>query len=539
MMISQLSNYDPVINYIVLGIYMIAMMGIGIYWSKRANDPESYLLGGRSIGSVVTALTLQTTSMSGYMFMGGPAQMYKEGYFTLFYAVGDGGGAIFNVGILGKRMRRLSYYLGCLSPIEYLERRYPGNATRAIAGCISIVFVGGYVLAQFLSAGKTMAVLLDVPFAPAIIIGAGVIVFYTFAGGYLAVAWTDFVQGILMVLAMVIIFALAIGEVGGLTGLNEALTEYDPTYTGMWGVDNMYLNQWGVVAGAVLLYLVGYMGLPHVVIRHMAMESSRLAKQTLIIATVWNQLFIFIPYLIGAMGVLLVPGLDTSTGEHEYVVLILAYKLLPSVLAAVVLIAIMAAIMSTADAQLMLMGTMLSRDIYQRYVNPKATDKQLMKASRIAVVATGVMAIVIGLIQPPGVFDLVIFSFSALASAFLPAYVCAVWWKRANTRGAVISMVLGCVTAVVWSACGLVAVTAMHECFAGLIVSCLAMVIGSLTGPKPPKELQEIVERASCKVKIPASLATANYKELAPETNGVLMFLKDSNYMKEMGFSPV
>ena len=360
-----------VTEYVVLLVYLIGMIGIGVYWAKHSKTSEDYLLGGRRIGSVLTALTLQTTSMSGYMFMGGPAQTYREGYFTLWYAVGDGGGAIFNVGILGKRMRRLSYFLGCLSPIEYIEKRYPGKATRAIAAVIAICFVYGYVLAQFLSAGKTMCALLGVPLPVAIIIGAGVIVFYTFAGGYLAVAWTDFIQGIVMVCSMVMIFVLAWNQVGGLTGLNEQLTAIDPTLTGMWGKGNMYQGQWGVVAGAVGVYLIGYMGLPHVVIRHMAMESPKLAKQTVVIATVWNQLFIFVPYIMGLMGILLLPNID----DPEMVVLSLAYQLLPGVLAAIVLVAIMSAIMSTADAQLMLMGTMLGRDIYQRYINKDASDK--------------------------------------------------------------------------------------------------------------------------------------------------------------------
>ncbi len=522
-------------EYIVLAVYLVGMISIGIYWSKKSKDSESYLLGGRKIGSILTALTLQTTSMSGYMFMGGPAQAYKEGYFTLFYAVGDGGGAIFNVGILGKRMRRLSYYLGCLSPIEYLEKRYPGAATRAIAGVIAIVFVYGYVLAQFLAAGKTMSSLLHIPLPAAIIVGAGVIVFYTFAGGYLAVAWTDFIQGIIMVASMVVIFAMAMSEIGGLTSLNETLTSMDSTLTGMWGKDNMYQGQWGVVAGAVLIYLVGYMGLPHVVIRHMAMESPRLAKQTVVIATVWNQFFIFIPYIIGLMGIILLPNIT----DPEMVVLDMAYMLLPSVLAAIVLVAIMSAIMSTADAQLMLMGTMLGRDIYQRYINKDATDKQLMMASRICILVVGVVSIAIALINPPGVFDIVIFSFSALGSAFLPSYVSAVWWKKANTTGCIASMILGSSTAVLWSALDLSATTGFHEFFAGLLVSIAAMIIGTLIGKNPPKEVQDMVDRAACKTKIPVGLATANYKQLAPETGGVLDFLKESNYMKEMGMDRV
>ncbi|MDO4869949.1 MAG: sodium/proline symporter [Bacillota bacterium] len=527
-------------EYVVLLIYLFGMIGIGVYWAKHSTTSEDYLLGGRKIGSILTALTLQTTSMSGYMFMGGPAQAYREGYFTLWYAVGDGGGAIFNVGILGKRMRRLSYFLGCLSPIEYIEKRYPGPATRIIAAAIAICFVYGYVLAQFLSAGKTMCALLGVPLPVAIIIGAGVIVFYTFAGGYLAVAWTDFVQGIIMVCSMVLIFVLAWNQVGGLTGLNTALTEMDPTLTGMWGKDNMYMGQWGVVAGAVGVYLIGYMGLPHVVIRHMAMESPKLAKQTVVIATVWNQLFIFVPYIIGLMGILMLPELDPAKGgDPEMVVLTMAYQLLPGVLAAIVLVAIMSAIMSTADAQLMLMGTMLGRDIYQRYVNKNASDKQLMNVSRICILVVGVISVIIALIQPPGVFQLVVFSFSTLGSSFLPSYVGAVWWKRGNTTGCVASMISGCIISIVWEAAGLASVTGMHTFFIGIIISIAAYIIGSLIGKPPTKEMQDLIDRAACKTKIPAGFATVNYKDIAPETNGVLTFLKESNYMEERGFQPV
>ena len=522
-------------EYIVLGVYLIAMIGIGVYWSKKTTDSEDYLLGGRAMGPVLTALTLQSTSMSGYMFMGGPAQSYKEGYFTLWYAVGDGGGAIFNVGILGKRMRRLSYILGCLSPIEYIEARYPGKVTRAIAAAIAVCFVYGYVLAQFLSAGKTMHALLHIPLPVAIIVGAGVIVFYTFAGGYLAVAWTDFIQGIVMVLAMVVIFVLSWGQVGGLTGLNEALTAVDPTYTGMWGYQDMYMGQWGVVAGAVGIYLIGYMGLPHVVIRHMAMEHPNKAKSTVVIATVYNQLFIFVPYIIGLMGILMLPNID----DPEMVVLTLAYELLPRVLAAIVLVAIMSAIMSTADAQLMLMGTMLGRDIYQRYINKDATDAQLMNVSKICVLAVGVLSVIIALIQPPGVFQIVVFSFSTLGSSFLPSYVGAVWWKRGNTTGCVASMVIGCITSIVWEVAGLATTLGIHTFFAGVVISAIAYIIGSLVGQPPAQEIIDAMDRAACKTKIPAGFATADFKELAPETSSVIDFLKESDYMEERGFMPV
>ena len=338
-----------------------------------------------------------------------------------------------------------------------------------------------------------------------------------------------------MVASMVTIFVLAWGQVGGLTGLNEALTAIDPTLTGMWGIDNMYEGQWGVVAGAVGVYLIGYMGLPHVVIRHMAMESPKLAKQTVVIATVWNQLFIFVPYIIGLMGIVMLPNI----GDPEMVVLTMAYELLPGVLAAIVLVAIMSAIMSTADAQLMLMGTMLGRDIYQRYINKDADDKQLMKVSRYCILVAGAVSVIIALLHPPGVFSLVVFSFSTLGSSFLPSYVGAVWYKRGNTLGCVMSMISGCIVSIVWEAAGLASVTGMHTFFIGIIVSIAAYLLGSAIGKPPTKEMQDLVDRAACKTKIPAGLATANFKDIAPETNGVLTFLQESAYMENRGFAAV
>ncbi len=235
------------------------------------------------------------------------------------------------------------------------------------------------------------------------------------------------------------------------------------------------------------------------------------------------------------MGILIIPNIV----DPEMIVLEMAYQLLPTVLAAIVLVAIMSAIMSTADAQLMLMGTMLGRDIYQRYINKNASDKQLMRVSRYCVLGVGVISVIIALIQPPGVFQLVVFSFSTLGSAFLPSYVGAVWWKRGNTTGCVASMITGSVVAIVWEAAGLASITGFHTFFAGVVISIAVYIVGSLIGKEPPQEIQDLMDRAACKTKLPVGLATANYKQLAPETNGVLDFLKQSSYMKETGLNPV
>ncbi|MEG0391684.1 MAG: sodium:proline symporter, partial [Anaerovoracaceae bacterium] len=179
------------IEIVVLAIYFFGMIGMGVFWNKRAKSSEDFMLGGRSMGPLVTALTLQTTAMSGYMFMGGPALAYQIGWFAVFYAVGDAGGGLVNVSVLGRRMRRLSQLLDAISPIEYLEKRYESIPVKVIACIIAVFGLSGYVLAQFLAAGKTMVSLFGFPLEIGLVVGVTVILLYTFIGGYFAVAWTD------------------------------------------------------------------------------------------------------------------------------------------------------------------------------------------------------------------------------------------------------------------------------------------------------------------------------------------------------------
>lgn len=509
------------VEVIVLVVYFICMIGIGVYWRRRAKTSEDYMLGGRGMNSFVTALTLQTTAMSGYMFMGGPALAYAIGWFALFYAVGDAGGGIFNVAVLGRRMRRLSQLLDCISPIEYLEKRYDSRAVKTIAAAIAIFGLAGYVLAQFLAAGKTLTKLFDVPLEAGLVVGVGVILIYTFIGGYFAVAWTDVIQGLIMVSAVVGILILALNEVGGLTGLNQKLAAVDPTYLSVWGKDLQYHAAWGVIASAVLIYLIGYMGLPHVVSKHMAMESPKAAKATLVYATVWNQLFIFSPYILGICGIILLPQLG-ATGDPEMVIPELAFMLFPGILAAVMLTAIMSAIMSTVAALLLLTGTVWSIDLYKRGIRKNATDRQVVFQSRVAILLVGVVGIVIAILEPPGIFGLVIFSFGVMACAFMVCYICAVYWKKANATGACAAMVLGGGCNLIMTALG----SGDAAFFAGAILSVVGMVIGSQFGRKTTPEMMTLMDRASGKhARIPAPVLDASTKRLSTEAKSVSGFL--------------
>ena len=481
-----------------LGVYFSLVLLIGV-WSMRigaGKDLESYLLGGRRVGPLVTALTLQSTSMSGYMFLGAGALGFAEGYWALWYAAGDIGGGVLNLSVIGRRMRKFSQLLTSLTSIEYLEKRYPSPAIRAIAGTLTVFLLGCYVLAQFIAGGKGLELVTGVPYWLALMIAVSIIMLYTLLGGYLAVAYTDALQSIVMLIGLGWIFIAALVELGGFAAANESIRGVDATLLSVWGRGLGYEGEWGIVLGAVLIFSVGYMGWPHVVTRHLAMRRPATARQAGAYATGWNLLFVSTPYILGILAIVILPDLD----DPELAIMRLAENLLPSAVTGVVMAAIMAAIMSTADSLLLQTGTVASRDLYQRFLNPGASERQMVWVSRSLVLVIGVVGYFIALSEPPSVFSIVVFATSVLGSAFLPAYVCAVWWRKANTPGALASMLTGASIAFAWEPFGLVEPTGLHPMLAGVLGSTVTMIVVSLAtqerSPVPAEILAAMEEAA-------------------------------------------
>ena len=474
-----------------LVFYYVVVLSIG-YWALRrggGDDLEGYLLGGRQVGPITTALTMQSTSMSGYMFLGAGGLGFAQGYWAFWYAAGDIGSGLLNLSVIGRRMRKMSQMMGALTSIEYLEKRYPSPAIRLVAGTLTVFLLGFYVLAQLIAGGKGMALVTGISYPLALAIAVGIILIYTFMGGYLAVAYTDFFQSLVMLVGVMWIVIAALSELGGLTAANTALGELDPTLLSVWGRGLGFEGQWGVVAGAILIFSVGVMGWPHVVTRHMAMSRPATARKAGFWATIWTLFFVPAPYLVGILAILIVPGLD----DPEMAIFQVAGQLLPAAVTGLVMAAIMAAIMSTADSLLLQTGSIASRDIYERFINPKASERQMVMVSRGLVLAVAVIGYVVALVEPPTVFSIVIFATSVLGSAFLPAYVCAVWWRKANTPGALASMIVGAAIAFAWEYAGLVNTTQLHPMVAGVVSSTTTMIVVSLatqkSSPVPPQVL--------------------------------------------------
>jgi sodium/proline symporter len=226
----------------------------------------------------------------------------------------------------------------------------------------------------------------------------------------------------------------------------------------------------------VLIFSIGYMGWPHVVTRHMAMRQPETARAAGAYATLWNLLFVSTPYLLGILAIIILPDLD----DPEMAIFRVAETLLPAAVTGIVMAAIMAAIMSTADSLLLQTGTVASRDIYERFINRRASGRQMVMVSRGLVLLIGIVGYLVALIEPPTVFGVVVFATSVLGSAFLPAYVCAVWWRKANTPGAIASMLSGATVAFGWELAELAATTGLHPMLAGVMSSTTVMIAVSL-----------------------------------------------------------
>jgi len=507
---------------VFLGLYFAVVLGIGAWTVRRgiANDLEGYLLGGRKAGPFVTALTLQSTSMSGYMFLGAGSLGYAQGYWALWYAAGDIGGGVLNLSVIGRRMRKLSQLTGALTAIEYLEKRYPSPAIRLISGSLSVFLLGCYALAQFIAGGKGLALVSGLAYPVALFVAVAIILTYTYLGGYLAVAYTDTFQSLVMLIGVLWILIAVLIELGGLSAANRALSEIDPTLLSVWGRDLIYEGQWGIVIGAVLVFSVGYMGWPHVVTRHMAMRTPDTARVSGAYATVWNIFFVPAPYLIGILALVILPTLE----DPELAIFRVAGELLPAAATGIVMAAIVAAIMSTADSLLLQTGSIASRDLYHRFVNPDASEKEMVWISRLLVLVIGATGYLVAILEPPSVFAIVLFATSVLGSAFLPAYVCAVWWRKANTPGAIASMLAGASVAFLWEFAGLAETTTLHSMVAGVASSAGVMIVVSLLtqriSPVPP-DILAAMDESSRLGPVPRRLLAGSDSSLAPEASEI------------------
>ena len=433
-------------------IYLIFLVLIGI-WSSRFNKTlDDFLIAGRKLGTWPVAISAEASDMSGWLVLALPGRAFMLGVSAIWTALSCALGTLFNWSVIANRLRRFTGKLRALTIPDFLEDRYKDDAhtIRAISTVIIAVFMVAYVSAQLVASGKILSETFGWEYHNALILGFAIITFYTLMGGFFAVAWTDVFQGMLIVIILIVLPIIGIIKLGGLGSIFSAIGNVDynsisPTY-GYGGIIFM------LFAFASMAWFFGYPGQPHVLTRYMAIKSEKKLWNSTLIGMVWVIISLWGAVLIGIVGLAMFKGLP----DPEKIMPLLATSLLPEWIAGVVIAAIVAAIMSTADSQLLVATSSVVEDVYHKLVNPKANQKKLLVYSRIFVLLLSIVALIFAI---PGensaIYFLVAFAWGGLAASFGPLIILSLWWKRTTKWGAIAGMISGMATVIIWDKSGI------------------------------------------------------------------------------------
>lgn len=479
------------IKIIVLSMYLLGMIYVGFVYFKRTSDFSDYVLGGRKLGSWTAALSAQASDMSGWLLIGLPGAAYIAGLEAAWIAIGLGIGTYINWRVVARRLRSYTEIAGnSLTLSDYFENRFRDDThiLRLVSSLVIILFFAVYTSAQFSAGAKLFETLMGIDYTVALILGGIVIIAYTFLGGFMAVSFTDFIQGMLMFFALIIVPFVILAELGGIEAAGIALKEVDPNYMNL-----IRATEGGGVLPVIaivsnLAWGLGYFGQPHILARFMAIGSTDFIKKARWIAMVWVSLTLGAAVFIGILGRVYMPDIS----DPEKIFMFSVDVLFVPVIAGVFLAAILAASMSTADSQLLVTASSISEDIFKKYIRKEATDAEMIKVGRLSVVAIALIAMVIAIDPESSVFGLVSYAWAGLGASFGPVIIASLFWRRANKWGAIAGMVTGAVSVVAWTQIAGISQAAifdLYEIVPAFLLSGLAIFVVSLLTEAPEEAI--------------------------------------------------
>ncbi len=506
---------DSVQIMIVMIIYMAAVIGIGIGFARKANkSSEDYFLGGRTLGPWVTAMSAEASDMSGWLLMGLPGVAYWCGIADAAWtAIGLAVGTYINWLIISKRLRRYSEKAGnSITLPEFFSNRFHenGKLVMTISALFILIFFTVYAASCLVTCGKLFSTLFGLDYVPMMIVGAVFVLVYTIIGGFLAESVSDFMQAIVMIVALVVIVITGTVTAGGLSSVIKNAGSI-PGFLEFFGiatpvtVDGVQQSINGVpqfgAAGSygfvaiisTLAWGLGYFGMPQVLLRFMAIRSEHELTRSRRIATVWVLISLFVAVFIGVVGRVLYPDALTTDSASENVFILLATNLLPPLLAGLVMAGILAATISSSDSYLLIAASAFSKNIYQGIFRRKATDRQVLLVSRVTLLVITLIAVVIALDEKSVIFTLVSFAWAGFGATFGPLMIMSLFWKRINRAGAVAGMISGGATVFLWKLVirPLGGVWDIYELLPAFLISCLCIIAVSLMTAPPSKEIQK------------------------------------------------
>lgn len=494
---------------IAFALYLCFMVAIGVWSMKKTSSTEDYFLGGRALGGWVAALSAQASDMSGWLLMGLPGSIYAFGTGQAWIAIGLFAGTVCNWLFISKRLRRYTIVANnSMTLPEFFENRYHDKKKiiLTISSVVIVIFFLVYTASALASGGKLFHAVFGIDYHVALAIGAAVILVYTFLGGFLAVCTTDFVQGMLMLVGLMVvpIFAyafldgsfkeqiIASGAAGGYDSYMSLFSNGGKPYR---FIDILSWLAWGF----------GYCGMPHILVRFMAVKSEKELGKSSAVAIIWCFLSLVAACVIGVLGRAYFGSNILEDSENVFIQMINSIfnsKLMLPFVGGIFICGILAAIMSTADSQLLVCASSVSKDIYKNIVKPDAGDKKVLQISRITVIIVAVLAFIIAWNPKSSIMELVSDAWAGLGSAFGPLVVASLFWKRTNLNGAVAGIVSGGLTVIIWDYLPIIngqtiyAATGIYSLLVGFVISFIFIVVVSLCTKAPSREIMEEFDKA-------------------------------------------
>ena len=480
------SNISILIAFI---LYLLFMVGIGWTYYGKTNTLSDYILGDRGLNGWVGAMSAQASDMSGWLLLGLPGYAYVAGLESCWIAFGLALGTWANWKFVAERFRNYTEVSGdSITLPDYFENRFRDSShlLRIISAIFILIFFLIYTASGFVAGAKLFSTVFGLPYSTALMIGVAVIISYTFLGGFMAVSWTDFFQGIIMIVAIIIVPTLGVMKAGGLSSSLSGISSINPEF----------LNAFTDANGAPLAFLsvislmawgLGYFGQPHILARFMAIRTVTEMRKAKTIAMVWVVVSLSFAVVVGLVGLVCL-DVPMASGEQEKIFMVMVDQLVPTMLAGVFLAAILAAIMSTADSQLLVTSSALTEDFYKVLFRKEASDKELVWVSRIAVMFVAVLAWYFARNPESSVLGLVAYAWAGFGATFGPIILLSLYWRRMTRNGALAGIVAGGVTVIIWKQLA-GGIFDLYEIVPGFLISVLTIMVVSLVGKEPSKEM--------------------------------------------------
>lgn len=488
---------------IAFGAYLIMMVVIGAMYMKQNQNSEDYFLGGRSLNGFVAALSAQASDMSGWLLMGLPGSIYALGTGQAWIGIGLFLGTVANWLLISGRLRKYTIRANnSLTLPEFFENRFHDDRKilLGVSSTVIVIFFLVYTASALASGGKLFNAIFGVDYHVALAIGAIVILVYTFLGGFLAVCVTDFIQGTLMLIALLAIPVIVYIMIGGENISNViATTGVDPVSF----MNIMEENEQPITAVSIISSLawgLGYCGMPHILVRFMAVKDENELSKSKAVGIVWVLMSLVFACFIGVLGRAYLAPEVLESSQTEDVFILMISKIftqdfrLPFV-AGIFLCAILAAIMSTADSQLLVTASAVAEDLYKGIFKKDASEKAVLGLSRIVVIIVAIIAFVIAWNPDSSIMGLVSDAWAGFGAAFGPLVLLSLFWRRTNFGGAVTGIITGAVVVIVWDYLPLVAgetignVTGLYSLVPGFFLSLLSIIVVSLCTKAPSEEI--------------------------------------------------